>query len=303
MADLEIIDAHAHIFQNADIGIRYQQALGRRQPERNGTAEEMLGFMKKLGISKTVMLLYTPTTEMYERRVPDLPKDGAERAKAIKELREQMVGRVIRYNEWGVETAKQHPEFLPFVGIDPVFMSRETLVSELEDKLKKGAKGVKIVPITLRIYLNDPRMWPVYEFCNRTGLPLLTPSGGDAGVGWDSFGRPIYLKYALEEFKNFKVILAHFGGVNRDDVVELSKRFPNFYTDISSQIGEWDEPGHWTMKEGTEYIRKAGVGKVLYGTNYPGNDPAKYAAKLKKLPLKDSEIEKVASGNIKQIVK
>ncbi len=67
-------------------------------------------------------------------------------------------------------------------------------------------------------------------------------------------------------------------------------------------MGEWDEPGHWTVKEGMEWVRKAGVDKVLYGTNYPGSDPAKYINKLKSLPLKSNEMEKIASGNIKSIV-
>ena len=305
MADLEIIDIHAHIFQTADIGTRYQQALGRRNPERNGTVEEMQGFMKRLGISHTAMLLYSPTTEMFDRRVPDFPREPRERAEAIKNLREEMVGRAIRYNEWGVQQAKAHPEFLPFVWPDPVFMTREAMINELEDKLKKGAKGVKTVPNSLRIYVNDPRYWPVYDFCNRTGLPLLSPSGAGGpfeGSGWDGWGRPTLFKYAFEEFKNLKVIMAHFGGPYYQDVVDMARKYPGFYTDISSQVGLWDDPGHMTTQEGVEWIRKAGVDKVLYGTNYPGSDPVVFAEKLKKLPLKDNELEKVASGNAKQLL-
>lgn len=307
MADLEVIDVHAHIHQTADIGIRQQEAIGHRNPERNATAEEMLGFMKQLGISHTVMLLNTPTTQMYEQRVPELPADRREREKAAKELREMIVGRVIRYNEWGIETAKKYPQFLPFVGIDPNLMSREVLVNELEEKRKRGAKGVKIVPSTLRFYLNEPTLWPMYEFCDRTGLPLLTQTGRgplerQRPEGWDAWGRPIYLKYALEEFKNLKVITAHFGGGHPNDVVELARKFPGFYTDLSSQVGVWDEPGHWTVQEGVEWIRKVGADKVVYGTNYPGQDPVKYYNKLKSLPLKSSEMEKIASGNIKTIL-
>ena len=305
MPDLEVIDAHAHIFQSADVGIRYQEAIGHKDPERNATVEEMLGFMKQLGIRHTVMLLNTPTTQMYERRLPDLPVIRKERDVAIKELREQMVGMVIRYNEWGVEEAKKHPQFLPFVGIDPNLMSREALVNELEDKRKKRAKGVKIVPNTLRLYLNNPRLWPMYEFCNRTGLPLLTQSGGNFGGsndGWDAWGRPIYLKPALEDFKDLKVITAHFGRGYPDDIVELARKFPGFYTDLSSQVGQWDEPSQWTVKDGVEWIRKAGADKVIYGTNYPGSDPVKYLSKFKSLPLTSTEMEKIASGNLKGIL-
>jgi predicted TIM-barrel fold metal-dependent hydrolase len=305
LANLEIIDGHAHIFQNAETGIRYQTAMGRRQhPERDGTVEEVLATMNALGVSRTVMLLYLPTNDMFDRRIADLPKDPRERAEATKALREELAGRVIRYNEWGVETGKQHPELLPFVGADPIFMTRDGLVNELEDKLKKGAKGVKLVPMALHIYLNDPRLWPVYDFCNRTGLPLLTQSGGgfQSGDGWDAWGRPIYLRPALEEFKNLKVITAHFGRGYLDDVVELANKFEGFHTDLSSQIGEWGEPGQWTVEEGVEAIRKTGSKKVIYGTNSPQSDPARYVEKLKSLPISDTELEEIAAGNVMRVV-
>ncbi|HEY7268347.1 MAG TPA: amidohydrolase family protein [Dehalococcoidia bacterium] len=305
MPDFDVIDCHAHIFQNAETGIRYQTSMGRRdQPERNGTVEEVLGFMKSLGISQTIMLLYLPATDMFDRRVADLPKEPRERAEATRALREDIGGRVSRYNQWGVETGQKHPEILPFVGADPMFFTRDGLVEELEDKHKKGAKGVKIVPMAMRIYLNDPRLWPVYDFCNRTGLPLLTQSGGgfQSGDGWDAWGRPIYLRPALEEFKNLRVITAHFGRGYLDDVVELANKFDGFYTDLSSQVGDWGESGHWSIEEGVEAIRKTGVDKVVYGTNYPQSDPKRYIAKLRSLPLKESELEKIAAGNVKRVV-
>src|SRR5262245_36427971 len=115
--DFEVIDCHAHIFQNAETGIRYQTSMGRReQPERNGTVEEVLGLMKSLGISRTIMLLYLPATDMFDRRIADLPKEPRERAEATRALREEIAGRVSRYNQWGVETGQEHPEILPFVG-------------------------------------------------------------------------------------------------------------------------------------------------------------------------------------------
>jgi predicted TIM-barrel fold metal-dependent hydrolase len=310
LSDLEIIDCHTHVYQSADIGIREQQAMrggAGESPERNGTAEEILRIMAETGVSKSVMLCYVPTTVMFQRGSQQLPGDPKERPGAIRDLRERIAGRVVRYNEWACETGKEHPDLLPFVGPDPFIMDRDFMVNELEDKLTKGAKGVKIVPQVLGIYLSDPRLWPIYDFCNRTGLPLMTQSGQGAGPvppgdGFDSWGRPIYLKYALEEFKNLKVITAHFGRGYEEDIVELCQRYPGAYTDLSSQLSEWGEPEQWTVEEGTSLIRRAGVDKVLYGTNYPGSDPAKYVAKLKSLPLKDNELEKIASGNFKQLL-
>src|SRR5262249_42954373 len=155
MADLEIIDVHNHVYPTAELGRRNQEVLGAKA-EREGTVEELLGLMKTVGISHAVMLLYISVGRMYERRLSELPAEPSERAKADKELREMLTGRIVRFNDWGIETSRQHPELLSFVGVDPAIMSREAVINELEDKLQKGARGVKINPGNMGMYLNDP---------------------------------------------------------------------------------------------------------------------------------------------------
>ena len=63
MPDLEIIDVHTHTFASADRGIAYQRAAseGAREPTRKGTVEELRGLMGETGMSRAVMLIYTPT--------------------------------------------------------------------------------------------------------------------------------------------------------------------------------------------------------------------------------------------------
>lgn len=188
MADLDIIDIHTHTFATAERGISWQMAAGgwRRAagegataPPRNGTLEELGGIMHQAGISRSVMLMYTPTRFMYEARIKqqELPSDPNEREQIEHEIQTIMAQRAIGNNEWGIQVSEKQPEFLTFAGLDPVYMDEAMLAGEIEDKVKRGAKGVKLVMPTLKLNADDPRMWPVYEHCSRLGVPICMLAG------------------------------------------------------------------------------------------------------------------------------
>ena len=134
MADIEVIDAHVHAFENDDRGILYQRGNGgERELKRTGSLEELEKLMKEAGISHSIMLMYTPTRYMYEARIrqQELPADPAERRAIEQEVRTMMAQRMIENNEWGIKVSQQHPEFVTFAGLDPVYMDEETLVGEM----------------------------------------------------------------------------------------------------------------------------------------------------------------------------
>src|SRR3990172_18536 len=131
------------------------------------------------------MLMYTPTRYMYEARIrqQQLPSDPAERKKIEQEVQTIMAQRMIANNEWAIEVSAKHPEFITFAGLDPVYMDEQTLVDEIEDKVKRGAKGVKIVLRALAIYPDDPRLWPIYERISQLGVPITSQVGAEGEAG------------------------------------------------------------------------------------------------------------------------
>jgi predicted TIM-barrel fold metal-dependent hydrolase len=307
MSDVEIIDVHNHVYPTADLGRRNQEALGLEQPLRDGTVEEMLRLNDEAGITHAALILYLSAGRMFERRAANLPPEPVERELATAELKETLTQRMIRYNAWGVAAAKDNPRLLPFVGVDPVIMGRQALIDELEDKFAKGAKGVKIHPGNIGVYLNDPRLRPVYEFCDRTGLPLLTQSGAGGMKrmlgGFEPMGRIAHIRPALEEFKNLHVIAAHFNlGCDPHEIVDLARTYAGFYTDLSNQLGHWGSEGSWTVAEGVEWIRRAGANKVVFGSNYVVADPVDMAHKLRTLPLTDAELVLIANANARELI-
>ncbi len=72
-------------------------------------------------------------------------------------------------------------------------------------------------------------------------------------------------------------------------------RHPNAYLDLSGT--GVDRLGLW------EYvIGKVGSDKVLWGSDYPINDPAVYLARLKSLRVPARDKHRISGGNIQRLV-
>lgn len=309
MPELEIIDAHVHTFPNADFGIRYQRGTGGADREivRVGTIEELQGLMKEAGIFRSIMLNFTPTRYLHEGRMAkmELPADPAELQKVERESQLVMAQRMVDHNDWQLEVTQQHPEFINFAGLDPVFMDEEHLIAEIEDKVKRGAKGVKIVLRALAIYADDPRMTPVYELISRLGVPITAQVGihGEAGDR-GAYANPKFFEAALKQFPDLTVNCVHLGHGFEDEVADLCQRFPNAYTDVSSRLHTVDDPKSGIDRQWVvDFIRRCGAEHVMFGTNYPGGDPEQYTRLMQQLPLTDAEKEMVAAGNAKRFAK
>jgi len=308
MAELDIIDIHTHTFASADRGIGWQKSTGKTDITRDGTIDELLGLMAQKNITHAVQLMYTPTRFMYEARVKsqEMPADPAERAKIERELQLMMAQRMIGNTEWALGVSEQHPNIFTFAGLDPVYMDEAMLVGEIEDKVKRGARGMKIVPLALAMYVDDPRMFPAYEAMSRLGVPLISQagSGGEKGARGDHYGNPKYFEAALKQFPDLVINIAHLGHGYEDDVIRLCNTYPGFHADLAGRLHELDDPNaHLTESGLVEFIRKCGAEHILFGTNFPLNDPLLYADVMRRLPLTDREKELVANGNAKRLLK
>jgi predicted TIM-barrel fold metal-dependent hydrolase len=305
LAEIELIDFHTHTFPTPERGMGWLRSVGQREPERTGTVDELLGMMRSSSISRAVMLSYTPTRFMYEARIRQqaLPDDPVDREASSKQIKATMVERAIANNEWQVQQTREHPELISFCGIDPVYMDAQAMIDEIDDKLEKGAKGVKIVPIALEIYGNDRRLWPVYEHISRLGVPMLSQAGGRRSAeGKDPWGAPQYFSEALEAFPNLMLVMAHMAYGCEDDVIDLCGRFPNFYADLSMRLHNLNQPGDLTTEGMLELIRACGAEHVMHGSNFPICDAGQFAEVVRGLGLRKEEFELIASGNAKRVL-
>jgi predicted TIM-barrel fold metal-dependent hydrolase len=233
-----------------------------------------------------------------------LPDNTKEREAKEQELKATMAGRAIENNEWSVQQTRAHPELVSFCGIDPVYMSAGEMLAEIDDKLAKGARGVKIVPIALEIYGNDKRLWPVYEHTSRLGVPMLAQAGGRRGPdGKDAWGAPQYFAEALSDFPDLTLIMAHMAHGYEEELVDMCRRFPNFYADLSMRLQVLNQPGEQTTDDLVQLVRDCGPEHVIHGSNFPICDPVLFADVQRKLGFTNDEEEQICSGNAKRILR
>lgn len=141
-------------------------------------------------------------------------------------------------NDYVLELAREHTEFLPAVSIHP---ARPDALEELERCLAGGAVMMKCLPNCQNIDCSDRRYLKFWERMAEAKLPLLAHTGGEhtLPVVRPEFANPEVLTLPLE--CGVTVIAAHCGtksGLFDPDYfrkfVEMTQRFPRLYGDTSA---------------------------------------------------------------------
>ncbi len=290
--DHPIIDFHTHLQPSAAEGIAFQQQWGYENPPRTGTPEEFLPLIDRVGVDSALMVPWMPAQDIVDRRVSQRGEDA--RPEATREVVEEWFG----LNQWAVDTVASRPDRLMcLVGLDPLLMSPEALRREVKDKLSKGACGLKIAPMFLRVPPDDERVAIVFDLAAEHGVFVLSQSGAAGYGGQPGWGHPKYFEAVLRAYPSVDVQLAHLGLGAEEEVARLTARHPNLFPDTSSRLHEFGKPGHWSLDEAAEWFRRIGIDRVIFGTNHPMNDLAEYLNVIRAMPLTDAERERILYGN------
>ena len=101
--------------------------------------------MDETGVVHMNILMFTWSGRYWRDGSHTLPDDESRRA-AAEELRRRIVTRIHDNNNWALDLAASRSRFSVFVGVDPVLMTEDELLQEVDDGRRRGALGVKIVP-------------------------------------------------------------------------------------------------------------------------------------------------------------
>ncbi|MGD0123768.1 MAG: amidohydrolase family protein [Terriglobia bacterium] len=175
---------------------------------------------------------------------------------------------ILTPNKYLADYANRFPEkVIGFGGVDPLV---DDVVTTLEELVRLKLRGVKLGPIYQNIHPLDARMLKVYEFCERSGLPIMIHQGA-------TFPRKAPLKYALPilledvalQFPALKMVIAHLGHPWIDDTLVLIRKQPNLYADISALHYR-----PWQFYQALITAKEYGVlHKLLLGSDYPFTTP------------------------------
>lgn len=188
-------------------------------------------------------------------------------------------------NNFIAKSVKQYPDKL--VGFAAMHPDFDGITEELDRALSLGLRGVKLHSDFQKFFIDDEKAFPIYEACEERKLPILFHIG-DSRYDYSS---PERLLRVVRKFPGLTVIGAHFAGWSMWDKGAELFDHSGIYTDCSSSLYAMS-PEH-----AAELIRKIGVHRVMWGTDYPMWSAKEELVRFNKLPLTDRERELVLGEN------
>lgn len=159
------------------------------------------------------------------------------------------------------------PRLVPFTSAD--FSLKEDAGKKLLEDVKKGAKGLKIHPVSQNISLTGKLVEKALEYWEETGLPVLSHNGAnqyyygeDVSLCTPEFGDVKYFIELVKKFPNINFIAGHAGGLmggEMEVLAEETANLGNVYVDTTFR----------SVTDVKKLIELFGRERVMYGTDSP----------------------------------
>lgn len=190
-------------------------------------------------------------------------------------------------NEWAAE--QRNANILAFGSIHPDAAEYE---ADLDYAVELGLKGIKLHPEYQEFFVDEERMFPIYEAIFSRGLPICFHAGADIGYPPPIRGDAYRLSKVLDAFPDGKVIAAHMGAYQQYDMVcECLAGRPNLWIDTSFAAERMN------AEEITHLVRLHGSDRVLFGTDAPWASFVDAAAALLQSGLTAEELKAIFWDN------
>ncbi len=192
-------------------------------------------------------------------------------------------------NNFTLRECAEHPEFIPFATMHAGNTDIAAMASRFAEQ---GFKGVKLHPDMQGFNADDARLFPLYDIIAGK-LPLMLHSGDPRY----NFSHPERIRRILHEFPKLTVIAAHMGGWSmQDTALEFLRGEERCFTDTSSALSSL------SVEKAMKLINAYGIDRVMFGSDYPIEDPAYNRDLVERLPLSDGQREKIAHVNVENLL-
>jgi uncharacterized protein len=198
-----------------------------------------------------------------------------------------------------VEIVKEYPDrFYGLAGINPL-LGRKPAIGLIDEAMAGGLKGIVLEPglLSLPMYLDDRRLYPIYAYCEDRGIPILFMAGGNAGPDC-SYSQPMHIDRVAADFPTLKLISGHGNWPWVSEILHVCYRRPNIY--ISPDMYLYNN-----MPGATDYINAANgflADRFLFASAYPLLPVTEVVAKFLKFNLKEDVLDRVLYKNAAKVL-
>lgn len=260
-----IIDFHTHLFpaRLAGYAMRKLSCSERMLYDCLPVQDELLSIMDKAGIDKSVVL--NITTREYQH-------------KNILKFAEEINSDTL-------------------IAFGSVLPSSDQAVDFVGKIAAAGLKGLKFHPAIQRFRPEDKRIFPVYDIARSLGLIVLFHAGYEPVYSQELLCPPQSIIEVERNFPGLKIVAAHMGGLKLSQEVLETLAGHDVYFDTA-----WtDEP--WIDKPMMEkLIIKHGADKVLFGSDFPWNNPVRELTLVSSLSIPNEDRDLIMGGNAQRLL-
>lgn len=259
-----VIDFHVHCFPDA-LAQKAVSVLAERAeiaPRLDGTVGDVKRSMKKAGVDCSVIQSIATKPSQTEK-----------------------------LNDWSAGI--QDNGIIAFGSIHPEFEGWRDELKRIKDL---GIKGLKFHPDYQLFYVDEERVFPLYERAFELGLIILFHAGEDIGLPPPYHCTPQRLQKVLRAFPGGRIVAAHMGSYAYWNDVESFLLGEDVWLDTAYSLGVMGDD------QAKQIIKNHGYEKILFATDSPWTDQAEEITKIKHLGLGD-EIENAVLGeNAKKLL-
>jgi hypothetical protein len=256
----KIVDFHAHIFPDA-MAAKVLPDLHNRagiQYFNEGTLSDLLASMAVAGVDVSVVSRITTRPEQTES-----------------------------INDWLLDISQHN--IIPMAAWHPDLAVDDNAIKRLA---ARGFKCIKLHPDYQGFFVDEKRVFPLYEAAQSAGMPILFHAGLDRGLPPPVHALPDRLLRVHRAFPQLKMIAAHMGGEDNYGDTEKLLLGSSIYLDTSFILRKMP------LSTLERMIKKHPIERILFGSDNPWNDQKGDVEYLFSLPfLNDHEKACIAGIN------
>jgi uncharacterized protein len=264
---MNIIDFHTHIFPDK-IARQAITALaedsGEYVPRTDGTLKGLLASMDHAGISASVVAnIATRPTQM----IP------------IFDFCRHLAG----------------PRTTPLISVHPDNTMNE--VSALFTRAAdEGIKGVKLHPMYQGFFIDERKMYPLYQLMEHFGFFVVFHTGYDIAFPGNTQADVERVRSVANQFRELTIVTTHVGGWRQWDRAGILGKCENVYTETSMTLTELSDEAF------IKVLAEFDEDRVLFGSDSPWTDQKEMLDRTLKLDLPERKKEKLLELNARKIL-
>ena len=259
-----IVDAHCHVWPDEIARKILATRPAGLDPVHDGTLDGLRRTMDRAGVDMALTLAVANTGKTVRRT-------------------NEFIGRVDR------------ERFIPFGTVHPELTVEENMAALTEN----GVVGVKLHTLFQDVAFADSSTREILTALAEHDVPVLSHVGSGGHAHENERGAPRSLNAMMKEIPNLRLIAAHYGGYK---VLDEAERW-SVGIDVHLETSWPPSMGTLAPDRVVSIMRRHGVDRIVYGSDWPMADPATEIAAIRDLGLAPGEVAGVLGDNILRLLR